>query len=155
MAAAEVQQILADVEAAWANLDEEVARWGEGRLANPTIAGWTGKELLSHIAFWAEAVEGFVVSAWRQQPLPPGWSFGSGYMPSADGDWPHFQVHNDREAAWAREQSTSAVLQRLNESHRRLVGFIRTVTVEEALRDSQYWSDVAGHLREHTAELRG
>jgi hypothetical protein len=110
--------------------------------------------MASHVAFWAEAVEGFVVSVWRQQALPAGWMFGSGYLPG-DEPWPHFQVHNAREAAWAREQSATAVLERLDEAHRRLVRFLGTVTDEEIARDPQYWRDVLGHFREHLDELRG
>jgi hypothetical protein len=151
----EAETILADVESAWAPLQAEVHALGEARLDEPTVAGWTAKELLSHVAFWAEAVEGFVTSAWRNRPLPEGWAFGSGYVPASDGSWPHYQVHNDREAAWARGRTPREVLGRLSASHERLTRFLATVTAEEAARDSQYWSDVAGHLREHTDELRG
>ena len=105
MPTSEAETILADVESAWAPLQAEVDALGEARLEEPTVAGWTAKELLSHVAFWAEAVEGFVTSAWRNRPLPEGWTFGSGYVPASDGSWPHFQVHNDREAAWARERT--------------------------------------------------
>src|SRR6187401_2524218 len=151
----EAQQIIADIESAWAELQAEVDALGEDGIERATIAGWTAKEMLSHMAFWAESVEGFVTTAWRGQPLPEGWIFGSGYTPSVDGSWPHFQQHNDREAAWGRGHTGGEVLQRLAAAHGRLVRFVEAITPEEAARDPQYWSDVSGHLREHLAELRG
>jgi len=151
----EAQQILTDVEAAWAELQAAVDELGETGIEEATVAGWTAKEMLSHVAFWAESVEGFVTTAWRGQPLPEGWTFGSGYTPPTDGTWPHYQQHNDREAAWGREHTGPEVLNRLSEAHARLVQFIEAVTPEETARDRQYWSDVSGHLREHLDELRG
>ncbi len=148
------QRILADIEASWADLRAEFTARGVAGLDEPTVAGWTAKEMASHVAFWAEAVEGFVTGMWRKQDLPQGWAFGSGYTPG-DGPWPHFEVHNAREAAWARDRSAEVVLERLDEAHRRLVGFVETVTDNEAASNPQYWADVTGHLREHLDELRG
>ena len=153
MPSPQARNILAEIEAVWAELDREVTAWRERGLDGSTAAGWSAKEMLGHLAFWAEAVEGFVVSVWRQQPLPGGWAFGSGYIPG-DGPWPPFQEHNAREAAWAGGQADEAVVARLAAAHERLVAFIGTVTGEEADRDPQYWRDVAGHLGEHLQELR-
>lgn len=154
MPSAESQRILMEIESAWTDFRAEVAALGEAGLDQPTVAGWTAKEMAAHVAFWAEAVEGFVTGMWRKQELPLGWTFGSGYTPG-DGPWPHFQVHNAREAAWARERGARAALERLDEAHGRLTRFVETVTEEEAASNPQYWADVAGHLREHLDELRG
>jgi hypothetical protein len=154
MATADAERIPAEVEAAWADLNAEVVARGEAGLEAPTVAGWSAKEMLAHAAFWAEAVEGFVTGMWRGQNLPAGWTFGSGWMPG-EGSWPHYQEHNDREAAWGRAHTAREVLARLEEARRRLLGFVATVTAEEAQRDPQYWAEVSGHLREHAAELRG
>lgn len=148
------QRILAEIETDWTAFRTEIDALGADGLDRPTVAGWTAKEMVSHVAFWAEAVESYVTGAWRNQALPSGWTFGSGYTPG-DGPWPHFQVHNVREAAWANEHGAHAVLERLEDAHRRLLRFVETVTDEEVANNPQYWSEVTGHIREHLAELRG
>jgi hypothetical protein len=144
--------MLEKIAAAWAPLKSELDRLGESGLDTQLQQGWTVKELAAHVAFWDEAVEGYVTGALRHQDLPPGWTFGSGYRPG--GEWPHFEVHNAREAEWAREQTAAAVLARSAAAHDRMVEFLSTVTDQELSDHADYFERLGEHHAEHLAELR-
>jgi hypothetical protein len=138
----------------WVPLRAAIAALGEDGLAKTTPAGWTVKELLAHLAFWDEAVEGVVTLLFRGQPLPEGFAFGSGYVPDAD-NWPNFQVHNDREAAWARQHPAAQVLQRSQIAHERLLGVLASLSADEIAEHAEYFDGVVDHYAEHQAELSG
>jgi hypothetical protein len=140
------------VEAAWRRLRDTAARLGPERLELATTAGWTAKEMLAHVAFWQEAIEGAVTVLFRGQPLPAGWSFGSAYAPEGE-DWPAADVHNAREAAWARQRSSEDVLQRLDAAHGRFLAFMATVSDDEVSGHVDYFAGLPAHLLEHLAEL--
>src|SRR5687767_4903244 len=87
---------------------KEIDRIGPEGLDRPTPAGWSAKEMLGHMGFWAEATEAVVEGMFRGKQLPEGWAFGSGYMHGEeDGPWPVSDVHNAREAEWARARPAS------------------------------------------------
>ncbi|HVF31842.1 MAG TPA: maleylpyruvate isomerase N-terminal domain-containing protein [Acidimicrobiales bacterium] len=127
----------------------------DGRdLEAPTPSGWTVKEMVAHVAFWLETTPPFVTGAFRGDESAFEVTFPSGFVPSDDGAWPPADVHNAREAAWAREQAPDVVVQRLREAHRRLGEFLVTVTDEEASEHADYYRDIAHHLDAHRiAEL--
>ncbi len=117
----------------------------------PTAGGWSLRELAGHVAFWEEAGVPVVTYMLRGQQIPPPWTFGSGYV--TQGEWPHFEAHNAREAEWARSQPIQAVLDRWESAHQRLLATLETVTPEEAVANANYFRELADHLREHGAEL--
>lgn len=127
----------------------------DGRdLEAATPSGWTAKEMVAHVAFWLETVPPFVSGAFRGDDAAFAVTFRSGYVPPDDGSWPGADVHNAREAAWAREQTPDAVLQRLDDATRSLREFLVTVSDEEAAERADYYRDIAGHLDAHrTTEL--
>ena len=147
-------RIVEEIAASWRPIDEALAALTDSTLEQHTPAGWTAKEMLAHLAFWAEAVEGYMSLAIRLKPLPEGWQFGSGYVPATDKPWPHFEEHNAREAAWGATHSASDVRERLGRAHSGLLRFLASVTEEEASANEQYFRDVAGHYREHARELQ-
>jgi hypothetical protein len=71
--------------------------------------------------------------------------------------WPEADVHNAREAAWARRHATDQVLNRLDSAHARVVELVDTLTPDE-LADERYRQYIAGntfdHYVEHLPELR-
>lgn len=125
-------------------------------LDRPTPAGWTAKEMLGHMGFWMEASEAVVEAMFRGKDLPKGWAFGSGYTHGEDdGEWPRADVHNAREAEWARGRPASEVIARLDRAHAKSLELARSLTDEE-LRDSRFrehFQEKAGHYDEHRAEL--
>ena len=143
------------VEDAWVALREVVDRVGVDGLDRSTSAGWTGKEMLSHVAFWLEAFEYVLVSMLRGGETRADYAFGSGYWPDEDKDWPHFDEHNAREAAWARNQEATAVVARLDVARIRHRELLRTLTPEE-LENPEFVRLVGEeekHLLEHRPEL--
>lgn len=151
MALASAADLIAQVDRAWGPFAEAVERLGEHGIEGETLAEWSGKEMLGHVAFWDEAVVGAVTGMIRGQEMPEGWGFKSGYVPS--GDWPRADVHNAREAAWARGQTAAAVLERLWKSHREMREFLGSVTPEELKERPDYFNGIGKHYIEHQADL--
>lgn len=152
MTGSAANQLLAQIDAAWQPFRAAVDRFGETDLANSLPSGWTAKEMLGHVAFWDEAVEGAVTSLFRKRALPEGWKFGSDYAPA--GDWPSAEVHNAREAEWARDRTSEEVLRRLVNAHERLEAFLATVTEDETVEHAGYFADLGKHYTEHLGDLR-
>ena len=135
---------------AFADVVDAVA--SSGGLDRPTPAGWTAKEMLAHVAFWDEAVFGFVQGVFRGR-LPDGWRFGSGYTPDLGQPWPAADAHNAREAAWAHDRDASEVVARWRAAQEQLFAVLATVTDEEVAANLDYFSSLGAHHDEHRAEL--
>lgn len=149
--------VLADqVDAAWLALRQEVDRLGPEDFDARTPAGWTVKEMLAHVAFWAETVEMAIVGQLRGEPISEAEWYGGDDL-GISGAWPHFDVHNAREADWGRRHSIREVLQRLDAAHRRAVTTAAGLDDEE-MADERFTGKVRGatidHYLEHLAELR-
>jgi hypothetical protein len=148
---ASARRLLERVEAAWQPLREAAEALGLDRWEEITPAGWSAQEMLAHVAFWEEAVFGWVTIGIRGQALPKGWSFGSGYSPEAE--WPSANVHNAREAEWARSRTAAEVMARWDRAHEQLLAILSTVTDREAAEQAAYFDEVGNHFREHLGEL--
>lgn len=135
---------------------KEIDRIGHDGLDRPTPAGWTAKEMLGHMGFWMEASEPVVEGMFRGKELPEGWAFGSGYTHGEDdGPWPFANVHNAREAEWARGRTPGEVIDRLDQAHAKALELARSLTDDE-LKDKRFrehFQEKAGHYDEHRAEL--
>lgn len=139
-----------------ARFRKELERIGTDGLDKVTPVGWTAKEMLGHMAFWMEACEPVVNGMFRGKDLPEGWTFGSGYMHGEnDGPWPRADVHNAREAEWARTRTSNEVIERWDRAHATAVELARSLTAEELEDDRfrQHFEEKAGHYDEHRAEL--
>lgn len=128
------------------------AAMAEGDLERTTPAGWTRKELAAHAAFWLETVPPFVTGAFRGDESAFSLVFPSGYDTATDEVWPEADVHNAREAEWARTQPGDAVLARLDAAYEASAAFLETVTDDEATTHAEYFADIARHLDEHRTE---
>ena len=134
---------------AWRTFRDRISGVG---LGETTSAGWTVKEMLAHVAFWLETVPPFVTGTYRGDPSAFEMTFPSGYRP--EGEWPPADVHNAREAAWAREQPDDVVVARAERAYEELCAFLETVDDEEAAANAEVFAgNVTDHLAEHTAEL--
>jgi hypothetical protein len=136
----------------WSSFRNAVDRLTPALFESPTTAGWTAKEMIGHLAFWCEAAEGVVVAMFRGEPLRPDFTFGSGYTPDPDAPWPLVDVHNAREAAWARLRPASEVLARLDTAHARLVEILASLRPDEVA-DERYRTYVRGVATEFDAHL--
>ena len=140
-----------DIQRSWQPL-RELAESLRSRLEEKTPAGWTAKEMLGTIAFWDEAAFGWITLGIRQGQLLEGWTFGSGFDHSQG--WPAADVHNAREAEWARSRTVDEVLERCGRAHEQLLAIIDTVTDEESEKNSDYFPQLGGHYRDHLPELQ-
>ncbi len=146
-------RIVEAVEAHWRPFRQAVDRLELERLDEKTPVGWTVKEMLATVAFWDEAVPGWVTLGIRQQPSPAdGWRFGSGYV--SKDEWPRDDVHNAREAEWGRSQTGAAVVARLDAAHELCLETLRTVTDREAMANADYFRRLGGHYDDHLPELQ-
>lgn len=142
---------------AWAPFREAVAAQTDPdrRVAED---GWTVKELLSHVAFWDETVGPVLHMILRGQPgMPADWpGFASGYQAPDDGTWPHFDVHNAREAEWARSQTAETVIDRLDTAYAQARAYLAACTPEE-VQDERFREYVldekAPHYEQHRRDL--
>jgi len=144
------------VDAAWLELRQEVDRLGPEEFDARTPAGWTVKEMLAHVAFWSETVEAIVVGRLREEPISEADWYGGDDL-AVTGAWPSPDVHNAREAAWARSRSARDVLARLDAAHRRAVEVAAGLSDREMADDrftSQVREETIDHYTEHLAELR-
>lgn len=143
--------------AAYERMNDAVRALGMDGLERTTPSGWTAKEALAHLSFWEETHVPVVVSMFRGQALPDGWEFGSGDLGLPEGSpWPPADVHNAREAAWARARPASEVVARWHRAHEQAVEVFRSFTAEEAAdpRFTERMTASVSHMDEHLAELQ-
>ena len=150
---------IALIELGWQRLRKAVERLGEGGMEAATPAGWTVKEMVAHVAFWEETVNPVINGMYRGREVPlEEWYSGDDLALVSGEPWPIADVHNAREAAWARARSSEEVLARWDRAHERLLAVARTITEEEARRD-EYFSKIGAatydHYAEHLLELEG
>lgn len=144
-------------EQAWAPFREAVEQQ-KADLGRVTAAGWTVKEMLSHVAFWDEGV-GVVIDMILRggTDFPADWpGFASGYEPPDDGSWPDADTHNAREAEWGRAQPDETVLKRLDDAHAYALAQLERLTPQE-VEDERFrdWAatDKIAHYEDHLREL--
>ena len=139
----------------WSRFRDAVDRLTPALCESPTTAGWTAKEMIGHLAFWCEAAEGVVVAMFRGEPMRADFAFASGYIPDPDAPWPHVDVHNAREAAWARPRPAAEVVARLDAAHARLVVLLESLRPDEVAdaRYRTYVRDVATEFDSHLLDL--
>src|SRR5206468_7089837 len=123
----------------WRPFRRAVARVGLRPLRDKTAAGWTGKALLSHLAYWLEALEDTLPErlAGRRGPIR------------------NVQAENDRETAAADARPSHEVVKRLDDAYRKVVETVSGLPPDEDV----HFSAIAGlavrsygHLAEHLPE---
>jgi hypothetical protein len=151
-----VEALLATIDEAWDRFRALVTALPPAHWENSLGDGWTVKEMLAHVAFWEEAVLAYLPIL-RGQPAPAvaDWYGGEGLNP--DGEWPHFDVHNAREAAWARGKPPEEVLVRLDAAHRRTRALLAGLSGAD-LNIQQIWNlateNTVKHYLDHIADLQ-
>lgn len=147
------------VEEGWSAFRAAVAELALDQLEHATPAGWTVKEMLAHIAFWEETVKPVFVGWFRggTDESFEGWYGGEDLGLTRDDPWPVSDVHNAREAAWARGHSGAEVLERLDRAHRQLVEVVGSLSDDEADHE-RYTGKIADatwrHYAQHLTELQ-
>lgn len=68
-----IDEVIEPIEGSWRRFREALAALPPDGFDRRTRAGWTVKEMLGHVAFWAETVEPVVEGMFRGQPVSEGW----------------------------------------------------------------------------------
>ena len=145
------------IEGGWRPFRTAVATLADDDFDVVTSSGWTIKEMLGHVAFWEETIAPFMDGMLRGRGWPDQaeWHGGGGFD-STDG-WPHFDVHNAREAAWARARSVAEVCARWDRAHSRCLAAVRGLSDVEVA-DPRFLEEVKAqtysHYPDHLAELQ-
>ncbi len=157
MTTAGARRQLDAVDAGWSTFRAAVERLSPEGLERATPAGWTAKEMLAHIAFWEETVKPVVVGWFRGEPDESfdGWYGGDDLGLTREDPWPVADVHNAREAAWARSRTAADAVARLDRAHHQLVEVVASLSEDEANNErytekiaSATWRHYAKHLPE-------
>jgi hypothetical protein len=143
----QVQRLLERLEAAWAALTESYAGVPESKLVEPGVVDdWSVKDVLAHVTTWEE-------EALRHLPLiiaggrPPRYAAQGG-----------IDAFNARATEAGRRLSLAEVLRRRDETHARLLEFIRSqpagTFAGQTRARRRLRLDTYGHYPEHTAAIR-
>lgn len=146
------------IELGWRRLRKAVELLDDGRMEATTSAGWTVKEMVAHVSFWEEALYPIINAMYRRKEVvPEEWYGGDDLALTPGGPWPSADVHNAREAAWARAKSAQDVMARWDRAHELLLSVLMTISDDEA-RSDEYLARIGAltydHYAEHLAELQ-
>jgi hypothetical protein len=143
----QVERLLQQLDAAWTELGDAYAGLADDQLVEPgVVEDWSVKDILAHVTTWEE-------EALEHLPL-----IIAGGTPPRYAQQGGIDAFNARATAAARRRSLAEVLRQREETHARLVDFIRSqpagtfggrTRARRRLRLDTY-----GHYPEHTAAIR-
>jgi Protein of unknown function (DUF1706) len=142
------EQLLHRLDSAWVAFQASYAGLSSSRLTEPGVVGdWSVKDIIAHVTWWEE-------EALRHLPLimvgdrPPRYSVTYGGI----------DAFNAMMAERKRDVPLSDVLTQQNETHRRLIDFIQSVSEDQFTRESRFRRrlrlDTYSHYPIHTNAIR-
>ncbi len=143
----QVERLVKRLEVAWAALGDSYAGLSDSRLMEPgVVEDWSVKDVVAHVTAWEE-------EALKHLPLII--AGGSPPRYAAQGG---IDAFNARATEGGRRMSLAAVLRRRDETHARLLGFVRSqpegTFAGRTRARRRLRLDTYGHYPEHTAALR-
>src|SRR6266581_9415889 len=141
-------QVFQKLEQAWTALKESYAGLSEAQFAEPGVmGGWSIKDILAHVTTWEE-------EALKYLPLILSGGRPPRYIQSGGID-----AFNAQMAEQKRDLALSEVLRQLDETHRRLIDYIRSVPEEHFTRETRFRHrlrlDTYSHYPQHARAIRG
>ena len=142
-----VKQLLRSLDAAWTAFKESYAGLPDAQLMEPGVMGdWAVKDILAHVTTWEE-------EALEYLPL-----IIEGGRPPRYVTYGGIDAFNNRMAAQKRGLSLSEVRRQLDETHGRLVEFIRNAPADQLRGETRFRRrlrlDTYGHYPEHAEAIR-
>src|SRR5438876_4042421 len=141
------QQLLKQLEKAWAALKESYLGLSDSQLMEPgVIDTWSVKDILAHVTTWEE-------EALKYLPL-----IITGGRPPRYIQYGGIDAFNARMTEQKRDLALSDVLAQLDETHRRLIDYIRSVPEEHFTRETRFRRrlrlDTYSHYPQHAKAIR-
>ena len=124
----------------WRPFRRALGKVGLSRLGETTSAGWTGKAMLSHLAYWLESLD-------RSLPYR---------LLGERGPIPSVQAENDRESAAADAKPAHEVVKRLDDAYRKVFEIASALPADQ---DVHFMAvrliagESYGHFAEHLPEI--
>src|SRR2546428_13699718 len=117
------QQLLKQLEKAWAAIKESYADLSDSQLTEPGVMGnWSVKDILAHVTTWEE-------EALKYLPL-----IVKGGRPPRYIKYGGIDAFNAQMTEQKRGLSLSDVLRQLDETHRRLIDYVQSAHAEQFTR---------------------
>ncbi len=142
------QQLLQQLDEAWMGLKESYAGLPAAQLSEPGALGdWSVKDVLAHVTTWEE-------EALKYLPL----ILEGGRPPRYSTKYGGVDAFNALMTEQKRGLSLDEVLRQLDESHGRLVDYIRSAPEEQFARETRFRRrirlDTYGHYPHHASAIR-
>jgi hypothetical protein len=141
------QRLLKHLEKAWAAIKESYGGLSDSRLTEPGAMGdWSVKDILTHVTTWEE-------EALKYLPL-----IIAGGRPPRYSRYGGIDGFNAQMTEQKRGLALSEVLWQLDETHRRLLDYIRSVPEEHFTRETRFRHrlrlDTYSHYPQHAKVIR-
>jgi hypothetical protein len=141
------QQLLKQLVKAWAALKESYAGLSDTQLTEPGVMGnWSVKDILAHVTTWEE-------EALKYLPF-----IITGGRPPRYIQYGGIDAFNAQMTEHKRSLSLSDVLRQLDETHRQLIDYIRSVPEEQFTRENRFRHrlrlDTYSHYPQHAKAIR-
>src|SRR5258708_40245141 len=141
------QQLLKQLEKAWAAIKESYDGLSDSQLTEPGIMdNWSVKDILAHVTTWEE-------EALKYLPL-----IITGGRPPRYIQYGGIDAFNAQMTEQKRGFALSDVLRRLDETHRRLIDYIQSVPDEHFTRETRFRRrlrlDTYSHYPQHARAIR-
>lgn len=143
-----VTKLLNKLDAAWTEFRESYAGLSEEQLLRPGVTGeWSVRDTMAHVTWWDE-------EALKHLPL----ILAGGRPPRYSMTYGGIDAFNALITGQKHDLSLAEVQREFEETHRRLVAYIQTVSPEQLSGDNRFRRrlrlDTYGHYPLHTEEIR-
>lgn len=143
-----VTKLLDKLDAAWMEFRESYTGLPDDRLLEPGVTGeWSVRDLIAHVTWWEE-------EALKHLPL----ILEGGRPPRYSVTYGGIDAFNALMTARRRDLSLAEVRSQFEETHRRLVAYLRSLPSERVTGDARFRRrlrlDTYGHYPIHTADIR-
>jgi len=141
------QQLLKRLEKAWAAIEESYDGLSDSQLTEPYVIGnWSVKDILAHVTTWEE-------EALKYLPL-----IITGGRPPRYIQYGGIDAFNAKMTEQKRGLALSDVMKQMDETHRRLIDYIRSVPEEHFTRETRFRHrlrlDTYSHYLMHAKAIR-
>jgi hypothetical protein len=141
------EQLLAQLDSAWAALHAAYAGLSDARMMAPGVAGdWSVKDVLAHVSTWEE-------EALKYLPL-----IAEGGTPPRYASYGGLDAFNAQMTEARRAMSLAEVLRHLDETHSRLIAYLEYVPEEQIETETRFRHrlrlDTYSHYPLHTRMIR-